>query len=158
MAALLSLLINKHGQKQWIVPFTSVELIKVVLKNIIKQNRQNWETKKLQLSQETFRLLFYSGSEVQRRHFCGVCKTVVLKPWPARPSRVAREAIFIGKKTKHFNHLREFFREFLLRLLILVAREGFLKDKCGPRAKTFEHHCCKRTENRRTCCSRLRCT
>jgi len=21
-----------------------------------------------------------------------------------------------------------------------VAREGFLKDKCGPRAKTFEHH------------------
>jgi len=31
-----------------------------------------------------------------------------------------------------------------LRLLILVAREGFLKDKCGPRAKKFEHHCLKR--------------
>jgi len=33
-----------------------------------------------------------------------------------------------------------------------VAREGFLKDKCGPRAKKFEHHCSKspmhsRTEN-----------
>jgi len=28
-----------------------------------------------------------------------------------------------------------------LRLLILVAREGFLKDECGPRAKKFEHHC-----------------
>jgi len=28
-----------------------------------------------------------------------------------------------------------------LRLFILVAREGFLKDKCGPRAKKFEHHC-----------------
>jgi len=28
-----------------------------------------------------------------------------------------------------------------LRLLILAAREGFLKDKCGPRAKKFEHHC-----------------
>jgi len=27
-----------------------------------------------------------------------------------------------------------------LRLLILVAGEGFLKDKCGPRAKMFEHH------------------
>jgi len=27
-----------------------------------------------------------------------------------------------------------------LRLLILVAREGFLKDKCVPRAKKFEHH------------------
>jgi len=27
-----------------------------------------------------------------------------------------------------------------LRLLILVARERFLKDKCGPRAKKFEHH------------------
>jgi len=25
--------------------------------------------------------------------------------------------------------------------LILVTREGFLKDKCGPRAKKFEHHC-----------------
>jgi len=30
-----------------------------------------------------------------------------------------------------------------LRSLILVAREEFLKDKCGPRAKKFEHHCCK---------------
>jgi len=28
-----------------------------------------------------------------------------------------------------------------LSLLILVAREGFLKDKCGPRTKKFEHHC-----------------
>jgi len=26
-------------------------------------------------------------------------RSVVLKPWPARPSGVAREAIFIGKKT-----------------------------------------------------------
>jgi len=26
-------------------------------------------------------------------------KPVVLKPWPARPSGVAREAIFNGKKT-----------------------------------------------------------
>jgi len=24
-----------------------------------------------------------------------------------------------------------------------VAREGFLKDKCGPRAKKFERHCFK---------------
>jgi len=23
-----------------------------------------------------------------------------------------------------------------------VAREGFLKDKCGPGAKKFEHHWC----------------
>jgi len=74
MAALLSLLLNKHGHKKGIVPFTSVELIQVVLKNIITQNRQKWETKKLQLCQETFRLLFYSGSEVQRRHFYGACK------------------------------------------------------------------------------------
>jgi len=28
-----------------------------------------------------------------------------------------------------------------LRLLILVAHEGFMKDKCGPQAKKFEHHC-----------------
>jgi len=28
----------------------------------------------LQLTQETFKLLFYSGSEVQRRHFCGTHK------------------------------------------------------------------------------------
>jgi len=39
-------------------------------------------------------------------------KPVVLKPWlaghmwPARPSGVAYEAIFIGKKTWHFNYLR----------------------------------------------------
>jgi len=24
-----------------------------------------------------------------------------------------------------------------------VAREGFLKDKCGPRAKKFENHWCR---------------
>jgi len=30
-----------------------------------------------------------------------------------------------------------------LRLLILVAREWFLKDKCSPRTKMFEHHCWK---------------
>jgi len=30
-----------------------------------------------------------------------------------------------------------------LRLLILVAREGFLKNKCGPPAKKFEHHCAR---------------
>jgi len=40
MAALLSLLINKHGQKKGVVPFTSVELIQVVLKNIKNQKRQ----------------------------------------------------------------------------------------------------------------------
>ena len=28
----------------------------------------------MQLRQETFKLLFYSSSEVQRRHFCGTCK------------------------------------------------------------------------------------
>jgi len=28
----------------------------------------------LQLSQETFELLFYSGSEIRRRHFCGTCR------------------------------------------------------------------------------------
>ena len=30
-----------------------------------------------------------------------------------------------------------------------MAREGFLKDKCGPRAKKFEYHCltvCRHTE------------
>jgi len=32
-----------------------------------------------------------------------------------------------------------------LRLLILVAREGFLKHKCGPRAKKFVHHCHRTT-------------
>jgi len=34
MAALLSLLMNKHGQRKRIVPFTSVELIQMVIKNI----------------------------------------------------------------------------------------------------------------------------
>jgi len=37
--ALLSLLINKHGQKKGDRPLTSVELIQVVLKNIKKQKK-----------------------------------------------------------------------------------------------------------------------
>jgi len=32
-------------------------------------------------------------------HSLHCSKTLVLKSWPARPSGVAREAIFIGKKT-----------------------------------------------------------
>jgi len=39
-----------------------------------KQKRQKRERKKLQLSQEKSKLPFYSGSEVQRRHFCGACR------------------------------------------------------------------------------------
>ena len=65
-------------RKKGIVPFTSVELFQVVLKYIQKQ-RQKWERKKLQLSQETFKLLFYSGREVQRRHFCGTCKRIEIE-------------------------------------------------------------------------------
>jgi len=34
MATLLSLLINKYGQKKGVVPFTCVELIQVVLKTL----------------------------------------------------------------------------------------------------------------------------
>ena len=34
----------------------------------------------------------------------------------------------------------------MLRLLILVAHEGFLKDKCGPRSKKFKHHCMRVTD------------
>jgi len=37
-----------------------------------------------------------------------------------------------------------------LRLLILLAREGFLKDKCGPRAKKFEHHCSKASQKKKS--------
>jgi len=40
MVALLTLLINKHEQKKRIVPFASVELIQVVIKNIKKQKWQ----------------------------------------------------------------------------------------------------------------------
>jgi len=59
--------------RKGIVIITSVELIQVVLKDV-KSKRQKGERNKLQLSRETFKLLFYSGSEVQRRHFCGTCK------------------------------------------------------------------------------------
>jgi len=61
---------------------------------------------------------------------------VVLKPWPEKQFSLER-------KLNTFNHLRK----FLLRLLILVTREGFLKDKCGPRAKKFEHHCFEGTQH-----------
>jgi len=40
MAALLSLLTNKHGQKKGNRPVYKLELIEVVLKNIEKQKRQ----------------------------------------------------------------------------------------------------------------------
>jgi len=49
-------------------------VIQVVLKDVKRQKRQKWDRKKLQPSQETFKWLFYSGSGVQRRHFCGTCK------------------------------------------------------------------------------------
>jgi len=55
----MSLLTNKHGQKKGDRPlFSSVELFQVVLKNIKKQKKQKWERKKLQISHETFKLLF----------------------------------------------------------------------------------------------------
>jgi len=85
-----------------IVTFTRVELIQVDLVNVKKQKRQKGERKKLQLSQETFNLLFYSGSEVKRRHFCGTCKrsenrrtrdrlTVDLRNDENRPSLITGE-------------------------------------------------------------------
>ena len=46
----------------------------MVLKNIKKEKSKKGERKKLQLSQETFKLLFCSGSEIQRRHFWGTGK------------------------------------------------------------------------------------
>jgi len=57
-----------------IVILTSAEFIQVVLKDLIKQKMQKWERKKLQPNQESFRLLVYSGSEIQQRHFCRTCK------------------------------------------------------------------------------------
>jgi len=69
----LSLLTNLHGQKgdrylnKCRADPSGSERHK-------KSKRQKWERKKLQLSQETFKWLFYSDSEVQRRHFCGTCK------------------------------------------------------------------------------------
>jgi len=61
-------------EKREMVPFASVELIQVVLKDIKNQKRQKRERKKSQLSQETFKWLFYNGSDIQRRHFCGTCE------------------------------------------------------------------------------------
>ena len=40
--------------------------------------------------------MIFAGGSVMPSHSPNA---VVLKPWPARPSGVAREAIFIGKKT-----------------------------------------------------------
>jgi len=38
-----------------------------------KKAKEEKLTEELQVSQEAFKLLFYSSSEVQRRHFCGTC-------------------------------------------------------------------------------------
>ena len=35
----------------------------------------------MQLSQQTFMLLFNSGSEIQRSHFCGTCKRIENRSW-----------------------------------------------------------------------------
>jgi len=67
-------------RKKGIVPFRSVELIQVVLKTL-KSKRGKNERKKLQLSQETFKLLFYSGSEIQRSYFCGTCNKTENRSW-----------------------------------------------------------------------------
>ena len=74
MAALLSLIINKHGQKKD-RHLNKARAYPRGSERGKKQKRQKCEMKKLQPSQETFNLLFYSGSEVQRRHICGTCKT-----------------------------------------------------------------------------------
>ena len=57
-----------------IVIVTRVEFMQVVVKDVKKQKRQKWERNKLQPRQETFKWVFYSGSEVKRKHFCGTCK------------------------------------------------------------------------------------
>ena len=75
-------------------------------------------------------------------------RTVLAIPGWLATLRVARKALWGGPRSNfHWKNKltlqlfrREFLREFLLRLLILVARKGFLKDKCGPRVKKFEHH------------------
>jgi len=59
------------NRKKGIVPSASVEFIQVVIKNIKKQKRQKWERMKLQLSQETFKLPFYSGREVHLKVMLG---------------------------------------------------------------------------------------
>jgi len=74
VAALLSLLINKHGQKKRDRSLYKCRAYPSGSNKHWNQKRQKWERKKLQLSQETFKLLFYSGSEDQRRHFCRTCK------------------------------------------------------------------------------------
>jgi len=58
MAALLSLLINKHGQKKRDCHPYKCRAYPSDLKNVKKQKRQKWERTKLQPSQETFKLLF----------------------------------------------------------------------------------------------------
>ena len=65
--------------------------------------------------------------ETPALHLCS--RTVVLKLWSAKQFSLAR-------KLSTLIILENFYWE-----LILVACEGFLKDKCGPRAKKFEHHC-----------------
>jgi len=43
--------------------------------------------------------IYFSVHQHKLVHIYLSVRAVVLKPWPARSSGVAREAIFIGKKT-----------------------------------------------------------
>jgi len=61
-------------RKKGIVTSTSEELIQVILNNVKKQEAKMREEEVADISQETFKLLYYSDSEDQQRYFCTACK------------------------------------------------------------------------------------
>jgi len=73
MAALLRLLMNKHGQIEGGSSLYKCRAYPSGFKNC-KKAKEAKMREKLQLFQETLKLLFCSGSVVQRRHFCRTCK------------------------------------------------------------------------------------
>jgi len=46
----------------------------VILNNVKKQEAKMREEEVADISQETFKLLYYSDSEDQQRYFCTACK------------------------------------------------------------------------------------
>ena len=61
-------------RRKWIVSFTSVELMQVVLNKRKKAKEVQMSEEEVAAKSRKIQATIYSDSEVQRRHFCGTCK------------------------------------------------------------------------------------
>jgi len=81
MTALLTLLISKRGQKKGDRPLYKCRAYPSGSKKHWKAKEEKMRKEEVAANQETFKLLFYRGSEDQRRCFCGTWKGTENRRW-----------------------------------------------------------------------------